>query len=55
MTQYMDLGEIPLLATIEADTELATCDMKGENVFYLPETATVVEGTRKALKKIEIM
>ena len=55
VTHYMDLGEIPLLATIEADTELATCDMKGENVFYLPETATVVEGTRKALKKIEIM
>lgn len=55
VVEYMDLGELELLATIETDTELATCDMKGENVFYLPEDARIVSGAREALKKLEII
>jgi CO dehydrogenase maturation factor len=51
----MDIGDLPLVAAIEADKELAACDMKGENVFYLPENAKIVEGARKALVNMEIL
>lgn len=55
VAQYMDLGELELLAMIEADRELATCDMKGDNVFYLQEDAKIVQGVRKALQKLSIL
>lgn len=55
VVEYMELGELELLATIETDSELATCDMKGENVFYLPDDAKIVTGARKALLKMGIL
>jgi CO dehydrogenase maturation factor len=55
VTELMDIGDLPLVAAIEADKELAACDMKGENVFYLPENARIVEGARKALVNMEIL
>ena len=55
VTKYMDLRELTLLSAIEADTELAAYDVKGENIFYLPEDARIVEGARKALKEMGLL
>lgn len=55
VVEYMDLGDLELLATIETDTDLATCDMKGENIFYLPKDAKIVAGATKALLKMGVL
>ena len=34
---------------------LAEFDLKGENVFYLPEDSAIVKGVREALEKMEII
>lgn len=52
---FMDTGDIPVLAYIPADASLAEFDLKGENVFYLPEDAAIVRGTRQAMSKIGII
>lgn len=52
---YMDTGEIPVLAYIASDASLAEFDLKGENVFYLPEDAAIVQGTRQALRALDII
>lgn len=49
VTRYMDLGGLPVFAEIPADPSLTEFDLKGENVFYLPEDAPVVQGARTAL------
>ncbi len=51
----MDLGDIPVMAYISNDTDLTTFDLKGENVFYLPEDANIVQGTKEALKNMDII
>lgn len=53
--EYMDLGGIPCLAYIPSDGALAEFDLKGENVFYLPEDAFIVRGVREALENIGIL
>lgn len=53
--EYMDLGGIPCLAYIPSDGALAEFDLKGENVFYLPEDAVIVRGVREALENIGIL
>ena len=55
VTQYMDTGDIPVLACIPSDASLAEFDLKGENVFYLPKDAAIVQGTKEALKKIRVI
>lgn len=55
VTEMMDLGGLPLLSAIVSDQELAAYDVKGENIFYLPGDAKVVEGAKKALKEIGIL
>lgn len=55
VTEYMDLGGIPILAEIPADPSLAEFDLKGENVFYLAEDAAIVQGARRALENIGIL
>lgn len=52
---FMDTGDIPVLAYIPSDASLAEFDLKGENVFYLPENAAIVTGTRQAMRKIGII
>lgn len=52
--RLLDTGDIPLLACIPSDETLAEFDLKGENVFYLPQDAAIVEGTKEALQKIGI-
>ncbi|MBO4290538.1 MAG: AAA family ATPase [Lachnospiraceae bacterium] len=55
VVKYMDLGDLPLLAAIPSDEQLAAYDVKGENIYYLPEDAKIVEGVRKALREIGIL
>ncbi|MBD5461369.1 MAG: AAA family ATPase [Lachnospiraceae bacterium] len=49
---FIDTGDIPVLAYIPSDASLAEFDLKGENVFYLPEDAAIVRGTRQAMREI---
>ena len=49
---YIDLGDLELLACIGQDSQLAEYDIKGENVFYLPENSEMVKGVQKALERL---
>ena len=51
----LDTGEIPILAGIVSDSSLAEFDLKGENVFYLPQDSPIVLGAKEALKEIGIL
>ncbi|HEX3022785.1 MAG TPA: AAA family ATPase [Lachnospiraceae bacterium] len=51
----IDAGELPVLAFVHNDHELATFDLKGDNVFYLPDDSNIVKGARTALQRIEIL
>ncbi len=55
VTALLDTGDLPLLAAIPSDASLAEFDLKGENVFYLPDEAAIVQGTRQALREIGIL
>ena len=52
MADMLDLGGLPLLSAIVSDDKLAEYDIKGENVFFLPDDAPIVSGCKKALEKI---
>lgn len=53
--EYMDLGGLPILAEILTDSSLVEFDLKGENVFYLPDEAAIVQGARKALESVGVL
>ncbi len=53
--KFMDTGDIPVLACIPSDASLAEFDLMGENVFYLPEDAEIVQGTKQAMSEIGII
>lgn len=53
--EFMDLGDIPLLGWIPADTNLTERDLKGESVFYIPEEAPIVTGLKNALKNMDVL
>lgn len=53
--EYMDTGDIPVLACILSDASLAEFDLKGENVFYLPAESAIVQGTEEAMQKIGLL
>lgn len=55
VTQYMDIGDLPLLAAIASDASLAEFDLKGESVFYLADDSAIVTGAREALTKIGLL
>ena len=50
----LDTGDIPVLSYIENDPALTEFDIRGENVFYLPENANIVRGVREAVEKLGI-
>lgn len=52
--KLLDTGGIPLVSCIVSDAALAEFDLKGENVFYLPEDAAIVQGTREAMRNMGI-
>lgn len=53
--EQMDVGNMPIVGAITADNNLAICDMKGENVFYLADDSEILKGTSEALKKMGIL
>lgn len=53
--EFLDTGDIPVLAYIPSDASLAEFDLKGENVFYLPKDAAIVRGAEEALKKMQLL
>lgn len=55
VTELMDTGDVPLLSAIVSDSNLAEFDLKGENVFFLPQDAPIVVGTRSALKQLHAL
>ena len=55
MADMLDIGDLPLLSAIISDNRLAEYDVKGENVFYLPDDAPIVMGCKTALEKIGIL
>ncbi len=55
IVNLLDTGEIPVLTGIPSDGALAEFDLKGENVFYLPDDAPIVVGAKEALTKIGIL
>ena len=50
----LDTGDIPVLSYIENDPALADFDIRGENVFYLPEEANIVRGVKEVLEKLGV-
>lgn len=55
VTDYMDLGDLKIVAAIPSDPNLAEFDLKGENVFFLPQDTSIVEGTKAALKNLGVI
>lgn len=55
LLEYINTGDIPILSYIDADKNLQTFDIKGENIFNLPDESNVVIGTKEALTKLEIL
>jgi len=53
--EAMDTGDIPVVSYILDDRELASFDLTGKNVFYLPDDAVIARGAREALRNIGIL
>jgi CO dehydrogenase maturation factor len=53
--EHIDTGDIPVLAYIQSDESLATCDIKGENIMLLPDTAIIVQGARETLTRLNLL
>lgn len=51
----MNLGDLKIASGILSDSNLQEFDLLGKNVFFLPEDASIVEGTKKALSALEII
>ncbi len=49
----LDVGNLPVLSYILNDSSLAEFDIRGENVFYLPEDTNIVKGVRTALNQLK--
>lgn len=54
LTEHIDTGDIPVLAYIPEDRELAALDVLGESVFGLSEDSNLVMGVKRALEAIGI-
>ena len=55
LNKYINTGDIPVLAYIPDDKELALFDVQGKNVIELSNDSKLVIGVRKALETIEII
>jgi CO dehydrogenase maturation factor len=53
--EYIDTGDIPVLAYIPSDTNLATFDLTGRDVFDIPSDSPIVKGAKDALHAIGIL
>lgn len=52
---HIDTGEIPVLAYIQSDEQLATYDIKGENIRELPHESLIVKGAKEVLVNLKIL
>ena len=52
---YIDTGDIPVLAYILSDPNLAVYDIEGKNIMQLPDDSNIVKGVAEALRKMEII
>ncbi len=50
----LDIGDLPLLAGIEADPRLAQADLTGQSVLELPGDTPLVQGAAQALHQIGV-
>ena len=50
----LDIGDLPLLAGIEADTRLAQADLTGQSVLELSGDTPLVQGAAQALHQIGV-
>ncbi len=55
LLKFIDTNGIEVLSFIGDDKNLTEFDIKGENVFNLPENSNVVTGVKRALKKLEVL
>lgn len=55
LKQYVDTGDITVLAYIGDDKNLASFDVQGKSVFNLPDNSSVVVGAKEALEKLNIL
>ncbi|MGL6014815.1 MAG: AAA family ATPase [Selenomonadaceae bacterium] len=55
LVEFVDTGDVPILAYIEDDNNLALFDIKGKSVFNLPDDSNIVAGAKAALKKLNIL
>ena len=53
MGKLVDTGDVEILSYIGTDEKLADFDLKGENVFFLPDDSELVRGVDEALKILE--
>ncbi|MFA6866088.1 MAG: AAA family ATPase [Clostridia bacterium] len=53
--EFIDTGDIPILAYIPNDTTLATFDIQGKNITKLPEQSEVIVGVTEALRKFKLI
>lgn len=52
---FINTGDIKVLSYIKNDSELATYDLKGDNIFYISEDSEIVKGAKLALQNLEII
>ncbi|MFB0920453.1 MAG: AAA family ATPase [Oscillospiraceae bacterium] len=52
---HIDTGDIPVLAYIPDDKELAMFDVLGKNIMELPDDSKLVSGVHKALEALKII
>lgn len=55
LLQHIDLGDLPLLSTIQDDSYIQEFDVTGKSVLDLPEDSKLYQGVYKALKEMEIL
>lgn len=52
---YINTNDIPVLAYIQNDSNLAVFDIEGKNITTLPDDSNIVKGVKEALEKIDII
>ena len=55
LMDFVDTGDIPILAVIGEDPAQIEFDILGRNVFDLPAGAEILRGTEAALEKLGIL
>ena len=55
LKDYIDTNGIEVLSCIADDKNLSVFDIKGENIFNLPDESNVVKGVKKALTQLGVI